>query len=206
MCHPTSRLRRERMLAHIQSETGEGQPRRRALSADEFRADVLRSSPRAAVAGGQLLAMIQLHAAGQRPSFNQALPLVAALLPKWEQPLAPYWSKDCHVGHHPHDRKNMLSAYKEYRSVVHFWAAALHGQQHGLEDIWPASLRTLPIFLAYANAILELACRLPSVVPGQRAAMSRSTAWRFSAHDIQSVTLVGVPIVPASDLRRAPKS
>ena len=26
-----------------------------------------------------------------------------------------------------------------YRSVAHLWAAALHGQQHDREDIWPGS-------------------------------------------------------------------
>src|SRR6266511_2930690 len=162
MCQPNDRVTRERMLGNVQQETGAGQPRRRPLSSEEFMAEVRRISPRAAVAGGLLLTMAQLHANGYRTSLNQAVPLVDVLLPKWQQPVIPYWSKDCHVGHHPHDRENMLSAYKEYRRVAHLWAAALHGQQHDRKDIWPGATRTLPTFLAYAEAILDLACRLPS--------------------------------------------
>jgi hypothetical protein len=193
MCHPTNRLRRERMLAHVQKETGQGQPRRRPLSSEEFKAEVRRITRRASVAGGLLLTMIQLHANGYRGSLNQALPLVAALLPKWQQPGGPYWSKDCHVGHHPHDRENMLSAYNENRSVAHLWAAALHGQQHDRQDIWPGSTHTLPTFLAYAEAILDLACRLPSFVPGCRFAMSQPASWRFTVPELWPVTLGGLP-------------
>jgi len=192
MCHPASRLRRERMLAHVQRETGEGQPRRRPLSSEEFMAEVRRISRRAAVAG-LLLTVIQLNANGYRGSLNQALPLVAALLPKWQQPEGPCWSKDCHVGHHPHDRENMLSTYRAYRSVAHFWAAALHGQQHDRQDIWPGSTHTLPTFLTYAEAILDLACRLPSFVPGRRFAMSPSASWRFIVPELRPVTLAGLP-------------
>jgi hypothetical protein len=193
MCHPNSRIRRERMLGNIQRETGKSKPRRKPLSSEEFRAEVRRADRRAAVAGGLLLTMIQLHVNGSRPSLNQAVPLVAALLPKWQQPAGPYWSKDCHVAHHPRDRENMLLAYKEFRSAAHLWAAALHGRQHDREDIWPGSTRTLPTFLAYAEAILDLACRLPSFVPGHRFAMSRSASWRFTLPEGQRVTLAGLP-------------
>ncbi len=193
MCHPNSPLSRERMLADIQRGTGQGKPRRRPFSSEEFRAEVRRLSPRASVAGGLLLTMIQLDANGYRGSLNQALPLVAALLPKWQQPEGRRWSKDCHVGHRPRDRQNMLSAYREYVSVAHLWAAALHGQQHDREDIWPGSTLTLPIFLAYAEAILDSAGRLRSFVPGRRFAMSRSASWRFTVPESQPVGLMGLP-------------
>ena len=193
MCYPTSRLCRERMLAHVQRGTGQGQPRRRPFSSEEFMAEVRRISPRASVAGGLLLTMVQLDANGYRGSLNQALPLVVALLPKWQQLEAPLWSKDCHIGHHPRDRENMLSAYREYVSAAHLWAAALHGQQHDRRDIWPGSTSTLPTFLTYAEAILDLACRMPSFVPGRRFAMSRSAAWRFTAPEFPPVALTGLP-------------
>ena len=193
MCRPNDRVKREGMLGNIQQETGEGQSRRRSLSSQEFMGVVRPTSRRATVAGGLLLTMIQLHANGCRKSLNQAMPLVAALLPTWQQPVGPYWSKDCHFGHHPRDRKNMLSAYKEYHSVAHLWAAALHGQQHDREDIWPGSTRSLPTFLAYAEAILDLACRLPSFVPGRRFAMSRPESWRFTLPELRPVTLAGLP-------------
>jgi len=194
MCHPSSHLSRERMVAHIQKETGQAKPRRRPFSPEEFMGEVRRVDRRAAVAGGVLLTMIQLQANGYRGSLNQALPLVAELLPKWQQPEGPSWSKDCHVGHHPHNRANMLSAYKEYRSAAHLWAAALHGQQHDRQDIWPGSTDTLPTFLAYAEAILDLACRLPSFVPGLRSAMSQSASWRFTVPELPQVTLDGLAL------------
>ncbi len=193
MCHPASLLSRERMLAHVQRGTGQGQPRRRPFSSEEFLAEIRRISPRASVAGGLLLTMIQLDANGYHGSLNQALPLVAVLLPKWQQPEGRSWSRDCHVGHRPRDRENMLSAYKEYVSVTHLWAAALHGQQHDRGDIWLGSTRTLPIFLAYAEAILGLACRLRAFVPGRRFAMSQSTSWRFTVPELTPVALTALP-------------
>jgi len=193
MCHPANHLSREQMLAHVHRGTGQGQPRRRPFSSEEFMAEVRRISPRASVAGGLLLTMIQRDANGYRGSLNQALPLVAALLPEWQQPEGHCWSKDCHVGHHPHDRANMLSVYRAYASVAHLWAAALHGQQHDREDIWPGSTSTLPTFLAYAEAILGLACRLRAFVPGRRFTMSRSTSWRFTVPELQPVALTVLP-------------
>src|SRR5262245_56461771 len=117
MCHPSDRIRREKMLGTIQQETAEGKPRRRPLTSGEFFSEVQRVDTRAAVAGGLLLTMLQLQASNDEPSLNRAIPLVSALLPKWEQPLGPYWSKDCHVGHHSCSRENMLRAYSEFRNV-----------------------------------------------------------------------------------------
>jgi len=77
--------------------------------------------------------------------------------------------------------------------VAHLWAAALHGQQHDREDIWPGSTSTLPTFLAYAEAILGLACRLRAFVPGRRFTMSRSTSWRFTVPELQPVALTVLP-------------
>src|SRR5688572_4190123 len=87
MCYPdrSGRFRRESMIAHIQSETGEGQPRRRPLSREEFFKEVHLHSGRAAVAGSLLMTQLQLHLNGYRASFNRARPLVLALLPLWEQ-------------------------------------------------------------------------------------------------------------------------
>jgi hypothetical protein len=194
MCHPNDRFQREKMLGTIQKETEEGQPRRRPLTSEEFIHKVRRVDTRAAIADGLLLAMIQLNSNGYRPSLNQAIPLVAALLPKWEQPEGPYWSKDCHIGHHPHAKENLLGAFNEFRSVAHLWGALLHGQQHDRQDIWPGSPKTLPTFIAYAEAILDLACRLPSFARGQRFTLSRSKAWRFTIPIIQRITLEALPL------------
>ena len=194
MCHPNDRIRREKMLGTIQQETGEGKPRRRPLTSKEFFSEVQRVDTRAAVAGGLLLTMLQLQASDYEPSLNRAIPLVSALLPKWEQPLAPHWSKDCHVGHHPYRRENMLRAYNDFRNVSHLWAALIHGEQHGRRDIWPGSVTTLPTFIAHAEAILNLACRLPSFAPGQRFAIRRSQAWQFTIPDLQRITLMVLPL------------
>jgi len=88
MCHPNDRLQREKMLGTIQKETGEGKPRRHPQTPEEFIHEVRRVDTRAAVAGSLLLAMIQLHSNGYRASLNQAIPLIAALLPEWVQPVA----------------------------------------------------------------------------------------------------------------------
>jgi hypothetical protein len=194
MCQPKNRIEREKMLGNIQEETGEGKARRHPLTRQEFFAEVRRVDRRAAIAGGLLQVMIQLDSNGHRGSLNEAIPLVAALLPKWKQPEGPYWSRDCHIGHHPHTRENILQAFNEFRSVAHLWATLLHSQQHNRQDMWPGSPDTLPTFLAYAEAVLDLACRLPSFARGQRFAMSRSGAWRFTIPDMQRVTLDALPL------------
>ena len=163
MCHPNNRIQREKMLGSIQQETGQGKPRRRPLTSEEFIDEVRRVGTRAGVAGGLLLTMVQLQSSDCNPSLNHAIPLVAALLPKWKQPEGPYWSKDCHIRQHPHSRGKVLRAFNEFRSVAHLWAALLRSQQHNRQDIWPGSLDTLATFLARAEAILDLACHLPSL-------------------------------------------
>jgi hypothetical protein len=179
MCHPNNRIRRERMLGAIQKETGVARPRREPVTAEAFMQEVRLTSRRAAVAGSLLLTMLQLHDSGRRASLNQAIPLVTALLPKWQQPQSPYWSKICHFEHRPHSKTNMLQAGNEFRSVAHFWGALLHGQQHDRQDIWPGALETLPTFLAYAETILALACGLPSFAGNRRFVVTRSEAWSF---------------------------
>src|SRR5262249_36203713 len=85
--------------------------------------------------------------------------------------------------------KNMLRAYNEFRNVSHLWAALIHGEQHGRRDIWPGSVTTLPTFIAHAEALLNLACRLPSFAFGQRFAIRRSEAWQFTIPDLQRINL-----------------
>jgi hypothetical protein len=195
MCQPTNRVRREQMLATVQSETGVEPNRRRGLTNDEFYREVELTSARAGVAGGLLLTLLQLHLNGYRPSLNRAIPLVRALLPVWEQPSAPYWSKESHVGHRPHSRRKMLECYQAFRSVAHLWAAALHGQQHQHVDICPSKPATLPIFLGYADCILRMASLLP---PNRRDGLLRiipSKSWTFSIPQtlVTRVTLGALP-------------
>ena len=96
MCHPNSRVGRERMLGNIQKETGTGKPRRKPLSSEEFRAEVRRVGRRAGLSlVGLVLTLIQLNANGYGGSLNQALPLIADLLPKWQNPSrVPYSVQD----------------------------------------------------------------------------------------------------------------
>jgi hypothetical protein len=180
MCHPRNRIKREKMLGNIEKETGVSRPRRQPMTAEAFMQEVRLTSRRATVAGGLLLTMLQLHHSGRRPSINQAMPLVSALLPEWKQPQSPYWSKVCHYEHRPHSKTNMLKAWSQFRSVAHLWAALLHGQQHRREDIWPGLPITLPTFLNYAEAILKMAATLPSFARDRRVAIAGSEAWSFT--------------------------
>ena len=110
MCHPSNLVLREKMLGTTEKETGGLRPRRQPATAEMFMQEVRRTSRRAAVAGGLLLTMLQLDHSGRRASLNHAIPLVAALLPMWQQPLSPYWSKICHFEHRPRSKTTMLQA------------------------------------------------------------------------------------------------
>ena len=196
MCHPGSRVRREGMMSLLHTQTGSGRPRRKPLSDDAFMREVKLTSARAGVAGGLLLTRLQLHGNGYAHSLNNAVPLVTGLLPHWEQPVGPHWSKDVHVSHRPRSRRKMLEVYRQYRPVAHLWAAMVHGLQHAREDIWPGSLPTLPIFISYADAILELACALLSAARDRRFVLSRSEAWTFTipANRKTAVDLRALPL------------
>ena len=69
----------------------------------------------------------------------------------------------------------------------------LHSEQLNRQEIWRDSLNTLPTFLAYAEAMLDLAYRLPSFSRGQRFA-SRSGSWRFAIPSIGRITLHALPL------------
>ena len=73
----------------------------------------------------------------------------------------------------------MLAAYDAYRSVAHLWAALIYGGQHERKDIWPGSVESMPILLSYADALLDIASRLPSPHREHRFALARSEVWRF---------------------------
>jgi hypothetical protein len=180
MCCPTDRIRREKMIGDIQATSGMTVPRRQPFSSDEFRKEVRLSSLKAAVAGGLLLTRLQLHLNGHPFSLARAMPLVRALLPNWEQRYGGTWPKDASTRQWPHSRRKMLAAYNEYRSVAHLWAALIHGGQHERKDIWPGSVETVPILLSYAEALLEIASRLPSPRRDQRFALTHSELWRFT--------------------------
>lgn len=196
MCHPNSLKRREEMLALLHSKTGHGRPRRSSLTEDAFQREVKLTSPRGVVAGSILLTRLQLHQKNLKYSLNQALPLVSALLPKWEQPTGCDWSSDAHVGHHPHNLRKMRQTYNQFRSVAHLWAALIHGGQHSKEDICPGSLETLPTFLSYANCFLDMDCALPIPANERRYSGTRSKAWGFTIPKglSKTVTLEAFPL------------
>jgi len=179
MCRPMDRIKRERMMGDIEATSGMAAPRRRPFSSEEFRREVRLSALKAGVAGGLLLTRLQLHLNGYRFSLARAMPLAKALLPAWELQYGGTWPKDASTRQWPHSRRKMLGAYEEYRSVAHLWAALIHGGQHERKDIWPDSVATLPIFLSYADAILEIASRLPNPHRDRRFVLTPSEAWSF---------------------------
>ena len=179
MCHPSDKKQRDSMVGHVLSDSGHGPPRRRPLSEDEFMDEVRFAANRFMIAGSLLLTLIQLQNNGYKPSLNRAAPLVAANLPRWEQPDYTRWSPTSHVTHRPHSRRKMLDAFRRYRSVAHLVAAMIHGQQNDRPDIWPATRESLLILLAYSDCILAMGCKLPSPGRDRRFALDRTTAWRF---------------------------
>jgi hypothetical protein len=196
MCHLNDSVARERMLAPIQRATGAGTPKRTGVPKSEFISSLQPSAPRAAVAGGLLLARLQLHLNGYPPSLNNAMPLVKSLLPKWVGNSEFHWHPDIHLDHRPTSRRKMLEAYKEYLPVAHFWAALIHSSQNEREDIWLDSLEKVPAFLAFAECFLEMACQLPRQRGERVAADMRRKAWVFiiPTHLKRDVNITVLPL------------
>ena len=194
MCHPNNRIQREKMLGTIERETGVARPRRQPVTDEAFMQEVRRTSRRAAVASSLLLTRLQLHHDGRCSSLNQAIPLATPFLPEWQQPQSPYWSEICHFEHRPRSKTTMLQAYNQFRTVAHFSGCA-PARPGAREDIWPGSPETLPTFLSYAEAILKLACALPSFANDRRPIHTRSEAWSFIVPgQLEPATLLGLPL------------
>ena len=179
MCCPNDRIRREKMMAHIKVGTGTAVPRRRPLSSDEYRSEVRISALKGVVAGGLLLSRLQLHLNSYRFSLDQAILLARSLLPSWETRFGGSWPRDADLRQWPRSRRKMLDAYDEFRPVAHLWAGLIYGGQHERQDIWPGSVQLLPVFLSYAEAILELASEVPTPRREQRFALTPKEVWRF---------------------------
>lgn len=180
MCNPKNSRARQQMMATVQGGTGVGTPRAKAFTNDEFVREVKLRANRGLVAGALLLTSIQLDASGRRASLNNAIPLVGILLDTWIQSVGPFWSPDCHVGHKPRSRRNMLDAFDEFLSVAHLWAALLHGGQQEREDIWPGSPETLPIFLAYASSLMQMGQSVKWGGRDRRFLLSSRAMWTVS--------------------------
>ena len=180
MCHPSDLPAREGMLATIQAGTRVERRRRRELSPDLFLKAVKNETRRGALAGGLLLTLLQLDENGVRPSLNKAMPLVREFLEPWRQDRGSDWSAEDHLAHIPTRRSRMLTAFKEFHSVSHLWAALLHGQQSKRSDIWPGANKTLPRFLAYGEAFAKKGCRLKWPGGDRRYTLDRAKLWRFA--------------------------
>ncbi len=202
MCHPNDRKIREQMLAPIQRETAAQSARRKGLSHDQILREVQLRGNRAVLAGGLLLTLLQLHGNGYRHSLKRAIPLIAPLLERWEQPVAPAWSPDCHVAHRPHSRRKMLDAFNDLLNVAHCWAALIHGGQHRRADIWPGSNEALPRFLAYSEAFALMGSRL--AWPGRKRpyTLDRKKIWRFHVPEHLRETC-DLQVLPLTDAQRA---
>ena len=179
MLHPTNLIQRERMFAHVSLNSNvRGVNRRRPLSKDEFFSDAQIYSHNAIVAGGLLVTRLQLKHNDHPFSLNRAIPLVRALLPKWQQPFGNSWPTDSSSRSWPRSRRKMLDAWAQFRPAAHLWAALIHiGQHHDALGEWRWG-HELPTFLAYADAFLEMAGSLPAF-DDQRFVLTREEAWTF---------------------------
>jgi hypothetical protein len=72
ICCPSDRIRRERMMAHIQVSTETAVPRRQPLSVEQYRSEVRIGALKGTVAGSLLLSRLQLHLNGMRFSLDRA--------------------------------------------------------------------------------------------------------------------------------------
>ena len=183
MCHPADIKMRERMLAPVQKATEGLTPRRSGLDDDEFMREVQLRANRGILAGGLLLTLLQLHENGYRHSLNRAIPLIAPLLDRWQQPASSSWTPDCHVSHVPHSRRKVLGAFNDFLKVAHLWAALVHGGQHQRDDIWPGSIDTLPCFLGYSEAFASKAAHLPWPGRQRRFTLPHTVTWHFRIPD-----------------------
>ena len=145
----------------------------------------------------RLLTLLQLHGNGYRGSLNNALPLVADLLPQWIQQTGANWRDSFQHGRAPTSRRKMLAAWSAFRPVAHLWAAFVFAAQNKREDAWLGSPHTLPTFLNYANAFLALGCVLPLHRGDSRFALTGTKAWTFtvpeSLFEIRSVEALALP-------------
>ena len=180
MCCPSDRIRRERMMAHIQASTKVAVPRRGPLSGEEYHSEVRIGALKGTVAGGLLLSRLQLHRNGMPFSLDRVILLTRSVLPHWEQRFGGSWPQDATLRQWTRSRRKMLDVFREFRPVAHLWAGLIHGGQHERQDIWPGSPETLPVFLSYAEAILELASQVPTPRREERFALTATEAWRFS--------------------------
>jgi hypothetical protein len=141
------------------------------------------ASPRGAIAGSILLHLIQLSQNRAHPTLENAIRLVRPQLRPWFQEMAPYWHRDLHLGHSPTPRRRIQAIFHEYRPVSHLWAALIHSEQHERKDTWPSSLETLPGFLSYASAFMELGLRLRFRAVGHEPFLDAQTVVRFRVPD-----------------------
>lgn len=183
MCHPRDATARKRMLSTVRKQTGQGKVRVSIMSAPEFLAEVRLHAPRGFAAGFLIMTYLQMHQLNMRASLNAAIIHAHRVLPGWQQLCAPLWSADGHVGHIPTSRRRLLAAFNDYLPATHLWAALLHGLQHGRADIAPDQSSTLPTFLGYADAFLELGSQAPWAGRDRRTVLTRQDAWRFDLPD-----------------------
>ena len=117
---------------------------------------------------------------------------------RWTDHIWPVWDTKAIEAHMPHSRRKMLDAFRNYLPVAQLWAALLHGHQNARGDITPASLETLPTFLAYADEFLVMADRTPWAGRDRKVLLPGPTAWRFGlpARFKQSVFLRPLPGLP----------
>lgn len=179
MCHPTDRRARahliKRLLMPVDPETGDP-----AISSNGNPLhQVGMASTQGKIAGDTLLSLIQLHHHYPPATVNQALALVHAALPPWNQPKGPEWHERYGEVRTSTQRARMLTALRQFLPVSHLWATLIVAEVEKY-DAWPGSNATLPEFLGIADALARYAKQIPWRGRDRQVVLPPEVVCRFS--------------------------
>lgn len=113
-------------------------------------------------AGQIFLTLIQLASNDKRPSLEKAIQRQQLLLDPYEGHKPGHFRPLGHIGQLTHNRLKLQAISREYRSVIHFWAAHIHALQvaeHPLpNDVSPPASReeALSKFINCSEAFWQL--------------------------------------------------
>jgi hypothetical protein len=133
--------------------------------------NAIADKPVSQVGLAEMLALLQLHASGQKISLHKAIRLIQNELPEFTRWSVTTWRPTDSHEHLPRSPRLLREIFGKFGPVAHLWGAVLHEQQwdnwrreKNLDkrgDILPISLDRLPRFIGYAEGIWKLYSQLP---------------------------------------------